>query len=207
VDLLFLDTIHTGDQILAELNRHAPRVSRWIAIHDTELFRIDGDGGSGMGDAVDNWLVANPEWFLMMHITHQHGLTVLSRDEGDRPPQTIRLGAGGAGSELEAIIKALGVTLQKNCTCKTTLRQMDLGGTVWCRQNIDDIIAKVEANKAVWQIETALKTSMPTFTMLSKGLTTWEGWKIGASMLLSASTDPVPVMVKLAISRAEAQGF
>jgi hypothetical protein len=207
VDLLFLDTLHTGERITAELDRHASKSLRWIVIHDTELFRTEGDGGSGMGDAIDNWVAANPEWFVMMHIMHQHGLTILSRNKEDHPGRVVRINTGGAGTELEAIIKALDVTLQKNCTCKATLRQMDMGGTQWCRDNINDIIAKVEANKAVWKIEAALQTSMPTLSMLTKGLTTWEGWKIGAGMFLSASTDPVPVMVKLAISRAEAKGF
>ena len=36
-DLLFIDTLHTGEHLLAELRRHAHRVARFIVLHDTAV--------------------------------------------------------------------------------------------------------------------------------------------------------------------------
>ena len=36
-DLLFVDTLHTGEHLLAELRRHAARVSKFIVLHDTAV--------------------------------------------------------------------------------------------------------------------------------------------------------------------------
>src|SRR5688572_18314811 len=37
-ELLFIDTLHTYDQLLAELERHAESVSTFIAMHDTSTY-------------------------------------------------------------------------------------------------------------------------------------------------------------------------
>jgi hypothetical protein len=93
-DLLFIDTLHTYEQLREELNRHAGKVRKYIAMHDTESFGhmpevVDwayGDGqlffsafGKGLRDALDEFLAAHPEWELYKHYTNNHGLTIISR--------------------------------------------------------------------------------------------------------------------------------
>ncbi len=37
-DLLFIDTWHCYDQLFAELTKHAPKVKKYIAFHDTQTY-------------------------------------------------------------------------------------------------------------------------------------------------------------------------
>ena len=37
-DLLFIDTWHCYDQLYAELTKHAPKVKKYIAFHDTQTY-------------------------------------------------------------------------------------------------------------------------------------------------------------------------
>ncbi len=84
-DLLFIDTLHTADQLSAELRRHAGRVRRWIAMHDTSTFGERGeDGGPGLLPALRHFLRERPEWVVVTHHTHNNGFTVISRDPADR---------------------------------------------------------------------------------------------------------------------------
>ena len=41
-DLLFIDTLHTYDQLAAELARHGMKARRWIVLHDTTTFATNG---------------------------------------------------------------------------------------------------------------------------------------------------------------------
>lgn len=78
-DLLFIDTLHTFDQITAELEHHVA-VSKWIVIHDTELFGRDGEQGQrGINDAIEIFLERNKGWKLRHHFVHCNGLDVLER--------------------------------------------------------------------------------------------------------------------------------
>ncbi len=88
-DLLFIDTLHTQGQLAAELKRHAPACRRRIALHDTHTFgEVGMDGGPGLLPAIREFLSTNREWFVMSHTTANHGFTVLSRHEQDRPTTT-----------------------------------------------------------------------------------------------------------------------
>lgn len=71
-DLLFIDTLHTYDQLKQELARHADKAKKWIILHDTETF-------PDMTRAAVEWEAANPHWKLKQHFQHQHGLTVYER--------------------------------------------------------------------------------------------------------------------------------
>lgn len=83
-DMLFIDTIHTADQLEAELSRHAGNVRRFIALHDTSIYGINGErGGKGLLVALHDFLRANSNWRVIYHATHNHGLTVISRDKSD----------------------------------------------------------------------------------------------------------------------------
>jgi cephalosporin hydroxylase len=86
-DLLFIDTKHTANQMYAELSRHAPKVRRWIVMHDTDIFGERGeDGGPGILPAVRAYVREHPEWTVVKHDHNNHGLMVLSRDPADRKP-------------------------------------------------------------------------------------------------------------------------
>ena len=81
-ELLFIDTLHTYGQLQSELERHAWRVSRYIAFHDTQTFgTVDEPGfpGPGLLPAILEFLAANPQWQVYYHTTRNHGFTVISR--------------------------------------------------------------------------------------------------------------------------------
>lgn len=53
-DLLLIDSLHTYQQALAEMQMHHHRVRRYIVLHDTETFgEIGEDGGRGLKTAVE----------------------------------------------------------------------------------------------------------------------------------------------------------
>lgn len=70
-DLLFIDTIHTYEQVTAELNRHASKTKKFILLHDTEL--------PEMKKAVLDFVDANKEWHIEEMKENNNGLTVLKR--------------------------------------------------------------------------------------------------------------------------------
>ena len=77
-DLLFIDTLHTYEQLKAELAQHAGRVRRWIALHDTETFRERGeDGSAGLWPAIEELLESATGWQIESHDPRDHGFTVL----------------------------------------------------------------------------------------------------------------------------------
>jgi hypothetical protein len=83
-DLLFIDTLHTYDQLRAELARHADRVRSTIVLHDTETFGQRGEaaGSRGLWPAVEEFLAAHPEWTIYERRSNNNGLTVLERSAG-----------------------------------------------------------------------------------------------------------------------------
>mmetsp|Transcript_31639 Transcript_31639/g.94227 ORF Transcript_31639/g.94227 Transcript_31639/m.94227 type:complete len:258 (-) Transcript_31639:65-838(-) len=105
-DLLFIDTFHAYPQLRRELRRHAPRVRRYIILHDTTVDAnvsecrrsLDIDCASlaaklgctmdevhrGLWPAVQELLAEAPEWRLLRRYEHNHGLTVLHRHGGWR---------------------------------------------------------------------------------------------------------------------------
>lgn len=93
-DLLFIDTKHTGAHLWQELSRHAPRVHRWIVLHDTVIYgELGEDGSPGLLHAVRRYLRDHPEWSVVKHYRNNHGLLVLSRDPRDKQelPGTIEM--------------------------------------------------------------------------------------------------------------------
>jgi uncharacterized protein (TIGR03032 family) len=103
VDLLFIDTLHTYRQLSLELARHAPRVGRYIILHDTETFgrrdeplydhaspivREAGPGEKrGLVAAYRDFL-ETPEglhWTVEAHYPNNNGLTVLRRMAAPEP--------------------------------------------------------------------------------------------------------------------------
>jgi glycosyltransferase involved in cell wall biosynthesis len=85
-DMLFEDSKHTADHIDKILTRHAGKVRRWIAFHDTQIFGERGeDGGPGILPAIRKFLHNNPEWTVIYHSQSNNGFTVLGRLPEDKP--------------------------------------------------------------------------------------------------------------------------
>lgn len=84
-DMLFIDTDHTYATTLAELFRHALKVSRWIVLHDTKTFGSVDRGGKksckqGILTAVDEFLDHEDScWRVILQINNNNGLTILER--------------------------------------------------------------------------------------------------------------------------------
>lgn len=97
-DLLFIDTWHVYKQMKAELELHAPKVRKWIIMHDTTSCEFrDEEGyerhlgwennypdgfpnGKGIWPAIEEFLHRNKEdWIIKERFTNNNGLTVLER--------------------------------------------------------------------------------------------------------------------------------
>ena len=80
VDLLFIDSLHTREQLAVELATHARSVRRWIILHDTVTFGDRGeDGGQGLLVAVREFLGDRPEWRVSAEWRNNNGLMLLRR--------------------------------------------------------------------------------------------------------------------------------
>jgi hypothetical protein len=169
----------------------------------------EGAGGSGMVPAMDAWLTANPEWFVVRHIARQFGLTILGRDPRDKPEKPVLLSPQGPGTELKAILKDMGIEMSATCDCNKKMAEMNDLGSAGCKQDLANIIAAIQEKKTKWGFEQGLAKDgvAEKIALLNKGLRSIEGWRIGLGMLFGGTVDPIEVMVKMAISRAEAKGY
>lgn len=81
-DMLFLDTLHTYDQVRAELV-HARQVLKYLVFHDTVLNGEHGEGGQpGILRAIGEFLESQQPaglWRVMCHMRNSNGLMVLER--------------------------------------------------------------------------------------------------------------------------------
>jgi hypothetical protein len=91
-DLLFIDTYHIYPQLQQELQLHAGKVKKWIILHDTESFGVDGEPlpgqtpvpGQGIMRAVHEFLAANQgSWSVEYKTDKCNGLMVLQRTQGE----------------------------------------------------------------------------------------------------------------------------
>lgn len=78
-DLLFIDSLHTHLQLQTELKIHAHKVNKYIVMHDTETYGRKGETGApiGLRDAVEEFLVKNPEWSVEFDHKNCNGLMCL----------------------------------------------------------------------------------------------------------------------------------
>jgi hypothetical protein len=100
VDLLFIDTWHVYAHLKRELDFHHSNVEKYIIMHDTTVDAILGesircglnvikqaaDSGysvedicKGLTPAIDEFLLAHPEWEMIHKFENCNGLTILSR--------------------------------------------------------------------------------------------------------------------------------
>ena len=92
-DLLFIDTLHQADRLYRELSLWAPLCQHYIVVHCTETFGEHGDdGGPGVLPGLRRYMRENPQWSVVEHYRNNHGLTVLSCQDADKPtlPSTAR---------------------------------------------------------------------------------------------------------------------
>jgi len=158
-DVLFLDTRHEGERLLSELETYSPKVSGRIIIHDTTVFGLKGENETkGLFWAIKNFIAKNADWFVAFHTDEQYGLTVLSKLLPDKPYEPVKLYPGtmtldglpcGAGQELKATLKLLGIEAAEGCSCNARATMMDIWGPEKCRQDIETILdwLKEEADK------------------------------------------------------------
>lgn len=204
-DLLFIDTYHTYGQLLAELLRYSPRVGRFIVLHDTGSFGMRGeDGGAGLVEAIKAFLRDHREWFIAWHTHEQHGLTVLGRQERDKPETKIRIWPKGfgPGTELKRMLESYGVETREDCGCRGLQLQMDELGVEGCRTNFDAIADQIRKNGEKWEW---LQKQDGKWNMRSK-------LKVGFAALMDGTAikinplDPAPGLLSVAIDRAEKIG-
>lgn len=79
-ELLFIDTSHTYTQLHCELERHGPRVKKFIILHDTVTFGDKGEQESdaGLRPAIKEFIEGHP-WKRRAHFYYNNGLTILER--------------------------------------------------------------------------------------------------------------------------------
>lgn len=73
-DFLFIDTLHTYDQLSKELALHHTKAKKFIAMHDTNLA-----GDTEMRRAINEFLVAHPEWQVAEDCLNNNGMMFLKR--------------------------------------------------------------------------------------------------------------------------------
>ena len=85
-ELLFINWRHTYQAVYQTLYKFAPSSSRYIVIHNTQIYGEKGeDSGEGILKALRVYMRANPKWSVIEHHTHQYGLTILSCRDEDKP--------------------------------------------------------------------------------------------------------------------------
>ena len=88
-DLLFVDTLHTADQLFAELTKHAPQARKYIALHDTEApwgyfdehIPPGKENGGGIRAGLARWQATEEggKWAVLEDRKNNHGFLVMSR--------------------------------------------------------------------------------------------------------------------------------
>ena len=81
-ELLFVDSLHTYNQVKNELALHSSRVSKNIVFHDTYYhgnFSRDIQGEEGILKSIDEFLETNKQWEKVYDVDFNHGLIVLEK--------------------------------------------------------------------------------------------------------------------------------
>lgn len=83
-EMLFIDTLHTYGQMKAELQRHAGKVLKYLAFHDTQGFRFQDEVPTttekkGIWPAIQEMIDAERCWEIVFELKSGFGFTVLKR--------------------------------------------------------------------------------------------------------------------------------
>jgi hypothetical protein len=88
-DMLFIDSLHTYDQLTAELEHAAHFARKYLVFHDTVTFGESDaigetgrkkEGTKGIMPAIRELMQRDPTWRVKHHYTNNNGLLVLERD-------------------------------------------------------------------------------------------------------------------------------
>jgi hypothetical protein len=77
VDMIFIDTDHTYEQLSEELRLHGNKAQKYLAFHDTGEPYVNA-----LLPAIMEFLARNPHWRVCYHTRNCHGFTVLERHHG-----------------------------------------------------------------------------------------------------------------------------
>ena len=83
-EFLFLDSLHTYEQVIAEL-KQAKYVKHYIGFHDTYSQgerSVDDPTKLGILPAIRDFLSSNTEWIVIYHVKFNHGLTIIQKKHG-----------------------------------------------------------------------------------------------------------------------------
>lgn len=155
-DLLFLDQDHTYEAVLVELNKFGRSVGRYIILHDTDFFGLNGPNNSrGVLWAIAEWIRSNPEWLIYAHTKHQYGMTLLAKDPEDikkMPTMTALLPSPGygPGTEMKKILASVGIVPTEKCDCTTKAAHMDAIGVESCKIHREHIVRWLKAGSEAW---------------------------------------------------------
>lgn len=72
-ELMFFDTLHTYEQLKAELNAHGKNVSKYLIFHDTETYKEE------LIPAIKEYMNENPFWDVERMYSNNNGLMILKR--------------------------------------------------------------------------------------------------------------------------------
>lgn len=80
-DLLFIDTLHTYDQLRKELRIHGNKSRKYLIFHDTQTYGTVGEDKTtpGLLGAIMGFMADNPHWHVHKMYYNNNGLTVLKR--------------------------------------------------------------------------------------------------------------------------------
>ena len=95
-EMLFIDSLHTYAHLTYELEKFSPKISKYIAMHDTSAPWGNRDDDEYLGNfseypleydrekrglwpAVEDFLQRHPEWVLNQRLLNNHGFTILKR--------------------------------------------------------------------------------------------------------------------------------
>jgi cephalosporin hydroxylase len=86
-DLLFIDALHTGEAVEAELRQNHQYVGKYIIFHDIEKYGEHGQdergevtpGIRGINGAINEFLTAHPEWLEVERYKNNNGLLVIKK--------------------------------------------------------------------------------------------------------------------------------
>jgi hypothetical protein len=93
-DLLFIDTLHSYNQIKQELKLHANKVSKYIVFHDIVTWGLNGESWHGLKNedfwgernssvgilpAIEEFLKENPQWQKVHWAQNNNGLGIIEK--------------------------------------------------------------------------------------------------------------------------------
>lgn len=175
-DLLILDTVHNADRLHAELLKYANSVTRFILIRGTGAFGEYAESkepAPGLWAALRDFVSDKPDWFVIYSDPKQYGITVLGKQEQDKPETPIIPWPKGVGpgTELATILAEFNIHPGQGCTCKQLARDMDVWGVAECRNKMQLIVTGIKNNQKGWKWQDKLTAA---FQAVRRGYTSIE---------------------------------